>query len=241
MARTHPVALLAAGLLLCLGRAAEAGVTYDFAFRSTDINGDALGAYLTGGGHTFVFTGTTPANACISGGAGCPVMDVFLINSDPMTAASISVMFDNAGGLGVDTALRWAGQGVVFNMMGNPVVTFAPAFSFNSVGGGTINGFNGFINPPAGPPSLPTGTYNIGTVVWDTSGLSGAINVVMMGILSGTDTSGVVINGNIVDVTGTETLGIGAIEIGDPIPEPITGALLGLGLAGLALARRRRG
>ena len=48
--------LVASAGFLAAGSAAQAGVTYDFAFRSTDISGGAIaGGSVPGGGRTFTF------------------------------------------------------------------------------------------------------------------------------------------------------------------------------------------
>ena len=98
--------------------------------------------------------------------------------------------------------------------------------------------FDGAQPPPNGPPSLPPGTYNIGTIVWDTSALGGGFHFIFnfVGVL---DATGAVIGGVITDVTGSEVLGVGGINL---VPEPGSVTLLIMGLAGIGIAvRSRRG
>ena len=220
---------------------ARAGVTYDFAFRSMDITGAAIaGSLVSGGGHTFDFSSPAAANACKSfTGAGCPVLDVLLITNTPLFSASVSVSFDDANGLSAGFAQEWFGQGVIFNMM-TVVVDFSPLGGL-ACGATRCSSFDGVIVPPNGPPSLPVGTYHIGTIIWDTSSLSASISAVMTEVVSGIDATGGVVSGIKTSLTGSEGVAMGFIGF-NLIPEPATAALLALGLGGLgALARRRRG
>ena len=217
---------------VAMSQRAAAGVTYDFVFRSTDVNGNPIpGGAVLGGGKTFSFTSLTAANAA---GASV-VMDVLLRTTDPLFAASVSVLWDDSTGLATASAIEWQGQGVLFNMMGLPVDTFAPLGGL-ACSGNTCSSFDGVIIPPNGPPSLPSGTYNIGTIVWDTSTAIGSLTV-MTQVVSGLDGTGAVIGGVKADVTGTEVVTMGVMILG---PEPATAGLLGLGLAGLVLVGRRR-
>jgi hypothetical protein len=230
------VAVLAA---LGLARGAEAGVTYGMLFRSTDILGNALPG--SGAGTTHLSLGLDAAQACDSAtGAGCPVLDVLLVTDLPLIAASVSLEFDPNGGLEVLSTVSWFGQGVVFNAMGNPTVVFEPMAPGHAVSCGfnRCSSFGGAImTTPNAPPSLPAGTYHIGTVVWDTNAaIEGAHSIVDV-IYAGLDVTGAVVNGNVVDVTGSETLQSGTLSI---VPEPSTAALLCLGLLGTLVAARRR-
>ena len=95
-----PTAVAALIGALGLAGSAGAGVTYDFAFRSTDIAGNAIDGAVSGGGHTFTFFGTTAAHACNTvTNAGCVVLDVILRTTTPLFSASVSVRFDNDNGL----------------------------------------------------------------------------------------------------------------------------------------------
>jgi hypothetical protein len=224
---------------LVLARGAQAGVTYGMLFRSTDLLGNTLSA--TGAGTSSLSLSLAAAQACdIGTGAGCPVLDLMLVTDLPLIAASVSLEFDPSGGLDVLGTVQWFGQGVAFNAMGNPTVVFEPSSPGGSVSCGfnTCSSFGGMIMPPNAPPSLPAGTYQIGTVVWDTNAAMEGLHSIFAKIRSGLDTTGAVVNGNVMDVTGSETLQSGALSI---VPEPSTAALLSLGLVGtLVVARRRR-
>jgi hypothetical protein len=230
-------------LALCVlswAQDAAAGVTYDFAFRSTDKLGDPIsGGSVSGGGHSFTFT-PAAAQACeptTKAAPGCAVLDVLLITTTPLVSASVSVAFDDSNGLAAARASRWVGVGIVFGMLPVPVVIFGPAEGPKvDCTATTCGSFDGAIPPPNGPPSLPPGTYDIGTVVWDTTSATGA-SALMTAILAGDGTFGVV-NGNVVDLTGSEVLKQGLILV----PEPGAAGLMGLGLVALVrLNGRRRG
>ena len=109
------MALLIGGL--GFAQRAEAGVSYNFSFRSTDILGGALNGIVVGGGVTFSFSSLGDANACNSGtGAGCAVSDLLLVTTDSLIINSISVGFDNTNSLGVVLADEWHGT-LVGSMM----------------------------------------------------------------------------------------------------------------------------
>jgi hypothetical protein len=72
---------------------------------------------------------------------------------------------------------------------------------------------------------------SMGTAAFVLSGQSGEIRVGGIGLPGGT----VIADGTFVDITGISNLGTFTV-----FPEPTTASLLGLGLLGLAAARRRR-
>jgi hypothetical protein len=206
-------------------RDAEAGITVDIIFRGTGTN----------------TTLVSPLVPLITA-------DVIITSTDlqgPFTG--VSVEYDNSGGVSANLAavgggnVEWVGQALTFNMMTVPQLRYAPfvAGVVEKAGGigSILESWDGSINPAnVNPPILPAGTYNVGTVVWDTAGASvGSWNVAAL--IQGTDAFFAIINGNIMDVTSMVVLNGGAITI---IPEPGTAALLGLGLVGLMVASRRR-
>lgn len=215
---------------LGLASSAGAGVSYEFSFRSTDVLGNPLSGVANG--NSFFFTVSSAYHACNPGtGAGCAVSDVLLISAHQLRSNSISVAFDNSFGLSVARADEWAG--VDLGMMSPGYRPIVPGVT---LGPGTLESFDGDV-PPPDPRFLDAGTYNIGTIVWDTNGATSFFDV-MAFFLNATDgTLAHFGGGNVVDITGTEVLGMGFINV---IPEPATGVLLGLGLAGLTLAAHRR-
>ncbi len=221
-----------------LGRNAQARVTYDFVFRSTDRVGNAI-AGGTANGATFTFDSATAARACdVSTGAGCPVIDLFVKNGVPLIGTALTMVFDNSRGLAAGGAVQWTGIGVVFNMNGDAVRRMIPG-GLPEIRTDRVGFFDGDISPPNGPPSLPTGTYNLGSILWDTSSVAGTPfrHTIMTGGLPFTVFTTGLLNGVKRSFTGTETLTSGFIEV---IPEPATAGLLGGGLFVLALAFRRR-
>jgi hypothetical protein len=231
-------ALLAAALA---AGEAGAGTTYSFAFRPVDVNGDPF----FGGnanGTSFSFSSPAAANSCNPvTGAGCPVMDVILQTTDPLIFASISVGYDSGlGGVDIGFITEWDGVGTVFNMAMTATAFFSPINTVNTVDNvlGTFGSFDGAQPPPNGPPSLPAGTYNLGTIVWDTSATGVGFHTIFT-FVGTLDATGAVIGGMITDVTGSEVLGVGSINF-ELIPEPGSAGLLALGLTLLAWARSGR-
>lgn len=236
MQRSIHVFVLAA-LCLALAGSAGAGVSYEFVFRSTD----TLGNPIAGGssaGSDFSFGSVAAARACDPvSGAGCAVVDLLLLTTDRLIINSVTVGFDNGSSLAAARADQWFGVGIVFDQ-GTPIVSYGPFLGGPPECTSDFCGsFLGLVLPPNGPPSLPTGTYNIGTIIWDTSVSKAGLSDVYSLIRPGLDATGAVIDGQIVDITGTEVMGFGSILV---TPEPGTGALLAMGLAGACLAARRR-
>lgn len=225
---------VAAFVAAWLGAAGQAGagISYEFAFRSTD----GLGSVISGGwaaGSDFTFTSLAAARACDPvSGTGCAVLDLFFTTTDYLIVNSVTVGFDNATGLAAAGAQEWFGVGV------GPV-TYRPLIPVEC-DVDSCGSFTGAVGPPNAPPSLPPGTYHLGTIIWDTSGASQGQSGIFSFIRPAFDATGAVRppGGAIVDITGTESHGSGLLTI---IPEPSTAALLALGLLGAALVSRRRG
>ncbi len=205
---------------LALAQPAAAGVSYELVFRP--------GGGGVASGSQYNFPSVAAANA------GTAVLDLWLITSDALVLNSISVGFDNSRGLAADEALEWSGIQIA------PFASYTPFAPGVTVGPSSLSSFDGAAPLNSGPPSLSPGTYNIGTIVWDTSSAQAGTHWIDTFRDSRIDATGAVLpagSGNVVEITGTEVLGTGFIHI---VPEPGTAALLGLALAGLAVASRRR-
>jgi hypothetical protein len=223
-----------AALCLALAGPAGAGVSYELVFRSTDALGNPIAGGTAGGG-SFSFSSVAAARACDPvSRAGCAVMDLLLLTTDPLIANAITVGFDDSASLAAARARNWAGVGILFHA-GTPIDFYAPLSGVDCEAD-FCGSFNSVVVPPNGPPSLPTGTYNIGTIIWDTSVSKAGLSDIATVIRPGWDATGAVIDGEIVNITGSEVMGSGSILV---TPEPSTGALLALGLAGACLAVRR--
>ncbi|MDJ0850676.1 MAG: PEP-CTERM sorting domain-containing protein [Myxococcota bacterium] len=209
---------------------AQAGVSYELIFRSTGTN-------------QVEFASVEEARSATV------VSDLLLTSTDALRFHSISVGWDDSKGLDLVRAAQWVGV----NLQRRPLVYHLP------VNPAPCKDFSGSPRPPdpgfpycssfsgakttraVPPPALSPGTYNIGTIVWDTTAVGPGQSPVFPFVLSVNDETVVVRppDGGPRDtiyITGTETLLPSFITV---IPEPATAGLLGLGLWGLLLVRRR--
>jgi len=212
-------------------------VTYGFEFRATDV----LGAPISGGtatGGTFTFDREAAAQACNPvSGSGCPVIDVSVTTAIPLVAIATSVSYDGGGGLAASDADPWSG------VPGGVNQSFL-AYSFTEITASRVSTFGGEANLFT-LTQLAAGTYDIGTVIWDTSAASAGSHAVANLILPGLDGTGVnappVNPRNVVGITGTEVLQSGAIVItGAPVVPALSAVGLGILVVALVLGASRR-
>ncbi len=226
------VSAMLAGLVGMAGfaRDARAGATVDLLF----VRGNGVAI--------------APTNTVGVGPGDTLTMAIFMRNDVPITVAIFGIGYDTDGKneLDIGSVVVWGGVPVA----GSKSARFAPITPPSTINATLINEINSATNapPPAQPlavfggafaAAFPLG-YQMGTVTWvvtegvNTDGADITPGFNLQGTFGQvfTTTAGVVINTTIRFNSAT-------VNLVDNIPEPGAAALLGLGLCGLALLRRR--
>jgi len=230
MRKVFSVALIA--MLACvfgLAQSANAGVTVDVVFvDATSPTGITIDAGDAGPGCTFggYYETVVTEGRC---------MNVILTSTYDFISMGVSVSYDSDNGLALGQVNEWIGMGVAFDKSGNATASCVP-FGPIVDNGGILQAFDCSVAPPSGPPQASAGTYQIGTIVWDTSGTTGPSTETISTVIAGGDGFGAVINGNVISISSQVVVRSHILNI---VPEPGTASLLGLGLIGLVLAGRR--
>jgi hypothetical protein len=236
-----PIPLLS-GLawLLVFASGARARVTIDLVFQDpwTPGNPEGPGCVFTGYYGNSVSTGYC--------------MDVVMRSTSELVNFSVSVQYDGDDGLVLASMYEWAGPAVGPEVKCGPeakcgVPQFCRPESGLADHGEIIQSFDCTVEEPSNPPVLGAGTYRIGTVVWDTSGMTPGPQWIVPYIDHLFDGFMAVINGNVVDISSEVVLNPASFPDADPTPVPsisiwglagLFSLVLGIGLV---LAARRRG
>jgi len=233
MRRIHPLPLLVClACLLVFTIGARAGVTIDVVFQDP---------YSPDWGPGCVFTGYY-GNSVSTGYC----MDVIMRSTSELVGLGVSVRYDSDDGLAVASMYEWKGVGVSFDKAGNPAKSCLPTSGLADFGE-QISSFDCIVGYPGEKPTVGPGTYRIGTVVWDTSGMALGPIWIWAYIDDLVDGFMAVINGNVVDISSEAVLN--PVSFPDPDPTPVPSisvwgyAVLFSGVMGIGLvlaARRRR-
>jgi len=194
MRKMFSVALMAT--LACafgLAQNANAGVTIDVVFQDATVPSGitVLPGDMAAPGCTFTgYYKDTASGRC---------MDVILTTTDLILGVGTSVTYDSDDGLVLAGLYEWKGYGVEFGKAG-VLKSCAPpgGLADNS---GVIQSFDCIIAPPSGPPEMPVGTYRIGTIIWDTSGVTPGQETIAAYIDMLVDGAIAFIDGNVVDIS----------------------------------------